>query len=82
MLDTPSETGPDDLKRIKGVGPKLKQLCHSLGICHFDQIAAWNDVEVAWLDGNLEGFAGRVSRDSWIEQARDLAKGHSAPRTH
>ena len=32
----------DDLKRIKGVGPKLEELLHALGFYHFDQIAAWS----------------------------------------
>lgn len=67
--------GPDDLKKIKGVGPKLEQLLHSLGIFHFDQIAAWGPGEVAWMDDNLTGFKGRVTRDGWVEQAGHLAAG-------
>ncbi len=65
----------DDLKLIKGVGPVLEELCHKLGYFHFDQIAAWTDSEIAWVDENLEGFKGRVSRDEWVAQARDLANG-------
>jgi predicted flap endonuclease-1-like 5' DNA nuclease len=66
---------PDDLKRIKGIGPKLEQLCHSLGFFHFDQVAAWTADEIAWVDDNLEGFKGRVTRDNWVQQARALAAG-------
>ncbi len=66
---------PDDLKRIKGVGPKLEKLLHSMGYFHFDQIAAWTDTEIAWVDDNLEGFKGRVSRDNWVSQAKDFAEG-------
>lgn len=66
---------PDDLKLIKGVGPKLEALCHRLGFFHFDQIAAWTAAEIAWVDENLEGFKGRVTRDEWVAQARDLAAG-------
>jgi NADH-quinone oxidoreductase subunit E len=69
------ENGPDDLKLIRGVGPKLEALLHSLGFYHFDQIAAWSEAEVAWVDEHLEGFKGRVSRDGWVEQARALAAG-------
>ena len=65
----------DDLKRIKGIGPKLEQVCHDLGFFHFDQIAAWTDDEVAWVDSNLEGFKGRVTRDDWVAQAKVLAEG-------
>ena len=28
-----------------------------------------------WMDDNLKGFRGRVSRDDWIGQARILAAG-------
>jgi predicted flap endonuclease-1-like 5' DNA nuclease len=74
-LDGPRDGAADDLKRIKGIGPKLEKLCNSLGFYHFDQIANWTPAEVAWVDENLEGFKGRVSRDTWVEQARVLAAG-------
>ena len=66
---------PDNLKEIKGIGPKLETLCHSLGFYHFDQIAAWTAEEIAWVDENLEGFKGRVTRDDWVGQAKILATG-------
>lgn len=66
---------PDDLKLISGVGPKLEKLCNSLGFFHFDQVAAWSEDEIAWVDANLEGFKGRVTRDNWVGQAKDLAAG-------
>lgn len=74
-LAAPRAGKADDLKRIKGIGPKLEKLCHALGFYHFDQIAAWTEEEVSWVDQNLEGFKGRVSRDNWVEQARLLAEG-------
>ncbi|MEM9579415.1 MAG: hypothetical protein AAF891_01910 [Pseudomonadota bacterium] len=74
-LSAAREGQPDDLKQIKGIGPKLEQLCNALGFFHFDQIAGWTPDEVAWVDANLEGFKGRVSRDDWIAQARTLAAG-------
>jgi NADH-quinone oxidoreductase subunit E len=66
----------DDLTIIKGIGPKLAALCHSLGFHHFDQIAAWTEDEIAWVDDNLEGFKGRVTRDGWVAQAKALAAGN------
>jgi predicted flap endonuclease-1-like 5' DNA nuclease len=74
-LDAPRAGGADDLKKIKGVGPKMEGLCNALGFWHFDQIANWTDAEVAWVDANLEGFSGRVSRDNWVAQAALLAAG-------
>ena len=74
-LDGPREGGADDLKKIKGVGPKLEELVNSMGFYHFDQIANWTEAEVAWVDENLEGFKGRVTRDGWVEQSKTLASG-------
>ncbi len=65
----------DDLKVIVGVGPAMEKLLNNLGFYHFDQIAAWKAAEVAWVDDNLEGFKGRVTRDKWVAQAKKLAKG-------
>jgi NADH-quinone oxidoreductase subunit E len=74
-LAAPRAAGADDLKKIKGVGPKLEAMLNSMGFYHFDQIARWTDKEVAWVDDNLEGFKGRVTRDGWVAQARILAAG-------
>ncbi len=46
-----------------------------MGFYHFDQVAAWTEAEVAWVDDNLEGFKGRVTRDEWVSQAKLLAAG-------
>lgn len=65
----------DNLKEIKGVGPKLEKMLNEMGFYHFDQIADWTADEVAWVNANLTGFKGRVSRDNWVEQAGILASG-------
>ena len=75
LLVAPREGGADNLKKIKGIGPKLEGICHRLGIYHFDQIAEWDSKEITWVDAHLEGFRGRVRRDNWVEQARILATG-------
>ncbi|MEL7402777.1 MAG: NADH:ubiquinone oxidoreductase [Pseudomonadota bacterium] len=74
-LDGPRDGGADDLKQIKGVGPKLEKMLNSMGFYHFDQIAGWSATEVAWVDENLQGFKGRVTRDNWIDQSKILAAG-------
>ncbi|PRY21511.1 NADH dehydrogenase subunit E [Aliiruegeria haliotis] len=73
-LDDPRDGQPDDLKKIKGIGPKLEEVCHSLGFYHFDQIANWTEEEIAWVDTHLEGFKGRVTRDDWVGQAKALVE--------
>ncbi|WP_417673366.1 NADH-quinone oxidoreductase subunit NuoE [Pseudodonghicola sp.] len=74
ILAAPREGGADDLKLLKGVGPKLEGMLNDLGIYHYDQIAAWTEAEIAWVDTRL-AFKGRVERDGWIEQAKQLAAG-------
>lgn len=65
---------PDNLKLLKGVGPKLEGTLNELGFFHFDQIANWTEAQVAWVDSRLK-FKGRIERDGWIEQAKILAAG-------
>ena len=74
LLSAAREGGPDDLKKIKGVGPKLEGILHDMGVFHFDQIASWTAAEVGWVDERLK-FKGRIDRDGWIEQAGILATG-------
>ncbi len=63
----------DDLKVIKGIGPKLEKELNGAGVYHFSQIAGWTEKEVAWADENLVSFKGRISRDNWVSQAKELA---------
>jgi len=75
-LNSARSTGPDDFKLIRGIGTALEDMLHRLGYFHFDQIAAWTPEEVRWVDENLDGFKGRVSRDHWVSQAIVLAQSH------
>lgn len=73
-LNAARDGQPDDLKLLKGVGPKLENLLNELGFYHFDQIAAWGPAEIAWVDNRLS-FKGRIERDNWVVQAAQLASG-------
>ena len=70
-LSAPRTGGKDDLKLIRGVGPKIEQKLNELGIYHFDQIAAWDSDASDWVDDYLS-FKGRIRRDNWVAQAKDL----------
>lgn len=74
-LDAPRQGEPDNLRKIKGIGPKIEELLHKLGFYHFDQIAAWTPEEIAWIDSNIEDFPGRATRDDWVGQAKVLMAG-------
>ena len=43
------------------------------GIFHFWQIAGLTKDQIAALDDKLD-FRGRIERDGWIEQARNLSE--------
>ena len=65
--------GGDDLKQLSGVGPALEKKLHEAGVTTFAQIAAWTEEDVAAMDEKLS-FKGRIEREGWIEQAKELAK--------
>lgn len=69
-----SEGPADDLKKVKGIGPQLEGLLHSLGIFYFRQIADWTPDHVAWIDTKLQ-FPGRIDRENWVAQAKVLRDG-------
>ena len=71
LLDGP-QGDADDLTKISGVGPGLNEKLNQNGVYHFWQIADWGPDEVAYMDGQLS-FKGRIDRDNWIEQAKELA---------
>ena len=64
----------DDLSQINGVGPVIVGKLHDAGITTFAQIAAWTDADVEEIEEKLS-FKGRVGREDWIAQAKDLTKG-------
>jgi len=74
--ELPGASGPpDDLVRLKGVGPKLAAMLNERGITRFDQIAKLSPGQVETIDASLGAFRGRLERDRVVEQADFLAQG-------
>ena len=71
VVITPEAPGGDDLTAIKGLGPKAAAALNDGGITRFSQIAAWTDTDIADWDARING-RGRITRDNWVGQARDL----------
>jgi predicted flap endonuclease-1-like 5' DNA nuclease len=71
-LEAPRGGRKDQLTHIIGVVPIIETALNRIGVFHFDQLAAFSDDNVAWLEGHL-GIAGRIDREHWREQARELA---------
>lgn len=69
----------DDLTQIVGVLPVVETTLNRIGVYHFDQVADWSDGHAGWVEAHL-GIAGRVDREQWREQARELAAIASGKR--
>jgi len=63
---------PDDLKLIVGIGPALERMLQQLGIGTYRQIARWTEHDIDEFDARLPEFPGRIRRDAWVTQAREL----------
>lgn len=68
----------DDLKQISGVGPKLERLLNRNGVYYFWQVASWSRQDIDVIDKRLDAFKGRISRDNWVTQAKQLRKSPAA----
>lgn len=66
---------PDDLQKLKGVGPKFASMLAERGILRFDQLSRLSHGQVETLDAEMGPFRGRFARDRIIEQADYLARG-------
>ncbi|MEL6723729.1 MAG: hypothetical protein AAFP81_10295 [Pseudomonadota bacterium] len=73
LLLEPGFGQADNLEKIRGIGPMLRQLLNDTGVFYYWQIAEWSEEDVASVDALLPGYQGRITRDRWVEQARELA---------
>jgi len=69
---------PDDLTRLKGLGPKAAAQLNAFGITRYEQLAALGAAEIAAVDAHMGVFRGRIAKDRWVEQAGYLAKGDTS----
>lgn len=67
----------DDFTRIQGIGKVLQQRLYEEGIVSYLQIASWDEKEITRIENEVLGsrFAGRIIRDQWQAQAKELMKG-------
>ncbi len=71
---TPVDWVADDLKRIRGIDPRIEAALAARGIGRYSDIASWTATDVKTTDGELD-LQGRIQRENWIEQAQILAAG-------
>lgn len=63
---------PDDLKEISGIGPAIEGRLQGDGIVSFRQIAELSPQEIERLETHVINSTGRIHRENWIEQAKEL----------
>ena len=74
------EPEKDDLKLISGIGPALEGKLNAAGISGYRQLATLSAADIEHIESEVIHFSGRISRDDWISQARELyAKKYGAP---
>ena len=64
----------DDISLIGGIGAVLKKKLEAAGYGTLAAIAALDAEAIAKLDADLK-LGGRIERDEWVEQARELMAG-------
>ena len=62
----------DDLQAIKGVGPFIAEKLNALGIFTFEQVGNMTPEIEEQVNVAIEFFSGRIKRDEWARQAREL----------
>ena len=70
-FDASSQT-PDDLKKVKGIGPLMEKTLNKIGIFSFLQVSKMTEKEYNLLDSITGSFPGRAQRDDWAGQAKNL----------
>ena len=62
----------DDLQTIKGIGPFIAEKLYALGIYTFEQVGNMTPKIEEEVNKAIEFFPGRVKRDQWAKQAKEL----------
>ena len=73
-LGVASASDRDDLQIIKGIGPFIEEKLNALGIYTFEQISKMTAKIEEEVNIAIEFFPGRVKRDEWAKQAKQLHK--------
>jgi len=66
----------NNLTLIDGLGLWVEERLNLLGIYTFDQISKLTHEDIETITEVLEIIPGRIERDNWVGQARELAKNH------
>ncbi len=60
----------DDLKVVKGIGPKFEKLLKAEGITEVRQIAEWTDADIEAITKKIGVKRERIRREDWVGRAK------------
>lgn len=66
------EMNKDDLTKIEGISPFIEDKLNQLGIFSFSQISRFTKEDIATVTHLIEYFPGRIDRDDWVGQSKNL----------
>jgi predicted flap endonuclease-1-like 5' DNA nuclease len=69
----------DELSAIQGVGLFLEKKLNEQGIFTYEQVAAWTEADIDSVTKAINFFDGRIAKDNWVGQAKELAAKKAAP---
>ena len=75
-LGVATASDKDSLQTIKGIGPFIEEKLYALGIFTFEQVGNMTPEIETQVNKAIEFFPGRVKRDEWAKQARELHKAN------
>ena len=67
--------GPDDLRRIRGIGPRFEAALIERGHDSFAKIAAWSEETIDDVAKSVGTTPERIRRENWVASAKRLAGG-------
>jgi predicted flap endonuclease-1-like 5' DNA nuclease len=73
-IGTAQKDEADDLTEISGIGGWINEKLNAIDIYTFRQISSFNELDVEIVTDAIEYFPGRIERDEWIEQAKELIR--------
>lgn len=71
----------DDLAKIEGIGPFIENKLNKIGIYTYDDLAEMDSARIEQVTQDIGFFPGRIERDNWVGQARDLM-GDTTPESY
>ena len=73
-LGTQGADHTDDLKVVNGIGPMMESILKSFDIRSWEQLASLSKADVATVTEAISTFPGRIDRDEWVAQAKQLVR--------